>query len=352
MKRRAFLFSVGALAMLPVAAHAHQDQDGIADGRADWHAWKDGFLAADGRVIDHLQDEASHSEGQGYALVLSVFHGDRTAFDLIRNWTDANLAKRADGLLNWRLDKGAIQPRPENATDGDIFYAWGLCLGGQRFDLPEALDRSRHLAKAIADTCLNPDPRDSTRLVVLPAAEGFLRGTMVTLNPSYIMPRALRDLALLTHDTRLAKAADDGEDLLREIAETGLAPDWIEIDIAGLRPSTLHKPQSGYDALRVPLYLIWSGRAMHPAVEKARRMLGAHAEGDTPVVTDLGGQIVSVSSTYAGYASLRALILREDPLRAPLKFPRLDTAQGYYPATLDMLSRVAAAETGSALISD
>jgi len=54
MKRRAFLFSVGALAMLPVAAHAHQDQDGIADGRADWHAWKDGFLAADGRVIDHL----------------------------------------------------------------------------------------------------------------------------------------------------------------------------------------------------------------------------------------------------------------------------------------------------------
>lgn len=348
--RRSFLIALGGFAILPeIARAASSDPYGVQQRQEEWAAWKEAFLASDGRVIDHLQEGASHSEGQGYGLLLSVHHGDRAAFDLIRSWTEANLMERPDGLLNWRRDPGAAAPEAWNATDGDIFYAWALSLGANRFDVPEARSRAQTIATAVAAHCLYPDPRDSARLLILPAAEGFLRGTMAIVNPSYIMPRALHDLALLIREPRLAQAAEDGLSLLDDLAAAGLTPDWAEVDAAGIRPSSEHQAQSGYDALRVPLYLIWSGQVDHPAVRRARELYAAHGGRKTPVVCNLAGDEVCEASSYQGFQSLSKLVLTPAGQECTVAHTPLATDQGYYPATLDILCRLVATETAPAL---
>lgn len=345
MNRRRFLSGLAATATLPGVLRAADTTEGAGNMRdTAWQAWKAAFLAPDGRVVDHLQQAASHSEGQGDGLVLAVHHGDSAAFTAIRDWTCGNLCDRADGLLNWKRRPGATSPEPMNATDGDLFFAWGLMLGADRFDLPQARAQARRIATALAAHCLHPDPRAHGRLVILPAAEGFLRGTKAILNPSYIMPRALTDLALLIRDGRLAQAASDGLDLLSELAAASPVPNWAEVDAAGLRPSSEHPAHFGYDALRVALYLIWSGQRDHPAVKRAADAYAAATARMTPVVVATGDAAVLETSTYSGFAALHDLV---DGRRSG--GAGLDTAQGYYPATLEMLCRLADRETAPVL---
>lgn len=347
--RRAFLIGLMVACLTPRFASGGHDPCAMSNSRAAWDAWKAAFLADDGRVVDHQQGGSSHSESQGYGLVLSVFHGDRTVFERISTWTEANLSQRDDGLLNWRLSPGSNVAETNNATDGDIFYAWGLALGSKRFEMPNARSRAITVARAIADHCLANDPRNSERLVILPAAQGFRRGVSVIVNPSYIMPRALFDLASLARDQRLAKAAADGLLLLEEIAQQGLAPDWVQIDAVGVNPSFEHPVTFGYDAIRVPLYLIWSGNRTHAAVLRAKQMYDRLAATETPVVTDLEGNTAIESSHYPGFQAIKHLVSQADDTEALKRRPAFDPAQGYYPATLELLAALARRETAPVL---
>ena len=45
----------------------------------DWEAYKKRFVSPDGRVVDFLQGQISHSEGQGYGLLLAVLQDDPRA---------------------------------------------------------------------------------------------------------------------------------------------------------------------------------------------------------------------------------------------------------------------------------
>lgn len=344
MNRRHFLSTLTALAVCaPFSALAQSNGvDTVTD--RDWTAWKAAFLMPDGRVVDHLQDQSTHSEGQGYGLVLSVIHGDRAAFDAIWSWTSANLNRRNDALLNWKLVPGQTAPEAMNATDGDLFFAWGLAMGADRFDIPKARFHATEIAKAISAHCVHPDPRNRDRLILLPAAEGFLRGTKAIINPSYIMPRALNDLSALIRDPRLAQVANDGLVILDELAKSTGIPNWAEVDIAGLRPSSEHMAHYGYDAVRVPLYLIWSGHRDHAAVAHAKEIYASASGQNTPVVVDLKDRTVLDTSTYDGFAAVHRLVDGRS-----FDTPELDVGQGYYPAMLDMLSRVADRETAPAL---
>ena len=51
---------------------------GAYDGtvaESDWAAYRDRFVLADGRVVDDGNGGISHSEGQGYGLLLAVLGG-------------------------------------------------------------------------------------------------------------------------------------------------------------------------------------------------------------------------------------------------------------------------------------
>ena len=68
-----------------------------------WQVWISQHFDPAGRVIDDLQDGVSHSEGQGYGMLLAVALGDRDRFEAMAAWTRKTLAIREnDALHAWR----------------------------------------------------------------------------------------------------------------------------------------------------------------------------------------------------------------------------------------------------------
>src|ERR1700756_734025 len=63
-----------------------------------WHTFQSKFISPEGRVMDDANGGISHSEGQGYAMLMAVRAGDRAAFDRLWTWTRANLELRGDNL--------------------------------------------------------------------------------------------------------------------------------------------------------------------------------------------------------------------------------------------------------------
>ena len=344
MKRRHLLTALAALALAGRASASGSDPAETAG--AVWRAWKAAHLTADGRVVDGPQQEASHSEGQGYGMVLASAFDDADAFARMHEWTERNLALRADGLLSWRWLPHLSDPVPDrnNAADGDLFYAWALLRGGRRWDDAGYMNRAVSIARALTETCIVRDPSDPDRLLLLPAAAGFAHDGTVTVNPSYYMPLAMRELADAAGAETLARCARDGEDLLTRLAQPGLVPDWIEVSADGWVPSTRLDSNSGYEALRVPLFLVWSGAVSHQAVRQAARAYDRAVRPGQPVPTVLEpvSGVVLESSPDSGYRALAGLLRCAREGGPGAEIPPFDADQPYYPATLQLLALLAA----------
>ncbi|MEI4487813.1 glycosyl hydrolase family 8 [Frigidibacter sp. MR17.14] len=331
--RRRTLLCLPALLALPAHLRAGTPPD------VPWQAWRTGRLTSEGRVIDHEQQDASHSEGQAYGLLLAEAAGDLAAVEAIEAWTEANLMVRQDRLMGWRwLPDNAVHDW-NTASDGDLLRAWGLVRAARRWDRADLLDRARGIAGDLAAICLRPDPRrpDAGARLLLPGARDFESPAGLLLNPSYLMPRAMREIATATGIAQWQAAADASLALLAEIAGQGLPPDWIGLGPQGFFPAPDRSDRAGYDALRVPLYLAWSGARDHPAV--TAMTAGALSDDGTTaaVVRDRDGRWHE-SSTLPGYRAIPALV-RCQPL------PDFDPGQPYYPATLQALCDLAARDS-------
>src|SRR5665213_3634964 len=82
---------------LPSVASRHT---GTIDA-ADWAIFKHRFIRDDGQLVDSFS-QLSHSEGQGYALLLALAANDRPTFDRVWAWTRTNLKRDGDALLAWK----------------------------------------------------------------------------------------------------------------------------------------------------------------------------------------------------------------------------------------------------------
>lgn len=318
--------------------------------QAAWNAWKLAYLEPDGRVVDAFQKNASHSEGQGYGMTLATFFGDAMAFDRMQVWTEKRLAVREDGLLAWRWTPGPEGPTLDrnNASDGDVLYAWALSRAAALFDRPELMKRAAAIVDALTAHCVAPRPDGSGRLVLLPAVYGFVQEDMVVANPSYIMPRAMLDLAASVGSARFAQCAEDGLGILEELAAYGLAPDWVKLDPTGFSKADDLSAAHGYDAMRVGLYLAWSGLDHHPALRRQaaayRSAVGGDGAAMTPTVLDARSAEVLERSPHAGYAALGGLLQCVGGKGIGAAIPPFTTNQPYYPATLHLISLVAQVE--------
>lgn len=352
MNRRLFLSLLGAAPVLSAAGGA-QGQGLLATADLSqtampvWEAWKASYLRPDGRVVDGLQRSASHSEGQGYGAVLATEFGDQEALNRMVDWAESNLSVRGDGLLAWRFLPDEPNPVPDmnNASDGDMFYAWALVRAAQRFNDRRYLLRAQTSAQALAATCLVPARSDGSILLMLPGAHGFVHDDRIVFNPSYLMPRAMREVASATGVVELAQAAQHAEAILFRLAETGPVPDWIEDTPSGMRPAEGFSTAAGYEAMRVPLYLVWSGLQRHPAVTQMMRVYDRSVMPGVPVPTRIdpvSGTVLEASND-PGYRALAALIrCAGSSVQAGSDMPPFDASQPYYPATLQMFAMIAA----------
>jgi len=315
--------------------------------KAEWQIYASTFLTPDGRIVDNANGGVSHSEGQGYGLLLAAYADDSERFDRIWRWTQAHMMARPDHLLSWRWDpqKGAITD-PNNATDGDILVAWALAQGAQKFNRPDYRASAALIAAAIGAALIQSGDHG---LILLPAASGFARdeqpdGPVVNLS-YWVFPAfpTLKELApaydwdgLRANGLKLLSASRFGP--LR------LPPDWLALGGQSPAPAKNFPAQFGYNAIRIPLYLAWDSSA------SARRALaayvnlwrGPHSAG--PYVIDVNSGSAEQILDGAGYRLALALA-RCAALGLPIDEEVIKTRDPlYYPDTLRLLSIAAIQE--------
>jgi len=64
-----------------------------------WERYKARFMMPDGRIIDTANGNVSHTEGQGFAMLLAVANNDRPAFDKLWQWTDSTQRDKPQRLF-------------------------------------------------------------------------------------------------------------------------------------------------------------------------------------------------------------------------------------------------------------
>ncbi|NBO21452.1 MAG: hypothetical protein EBU97_05920, partial [Rhodobacteraceae bacterium] len=226
--------------------------------RAVWALWKARFLQGSGRVYDASQNSVSHSEGQGYGMALATYFTDRPAFEAMLNWTQNNLAIRGDSLLAWRFlpESDPNVPDLNNASDGDMFFAWALTRAADIWARPDWLDRAIHTVADLTTACLRTVRFQGVDLtVMLPGAKGFERNGTAVLNLSYCMPRAMLELSKTCNAPLMAAAGAGMTEIMERVSAQRLVPDWLQIADDTYAAATPLSFDTGYDALRVPLYL-------------------------------------------------------------------------------------------------
>jgi endo-1,4-beta-D-glucanase Y len=315
--------------------------EGARAGEADdWARYKARFITPDGRLFDDSAEDVSHSEGQGYALVLAAFHDDRETFRKLWVWTMKNLEIRGDGLAAWRW-RPADNPHVldhNNATDGDLLIAWGLAEAGRRWGEKDYTAQARRIAfalhaKAVFASAYGPALR--------PGVAGFgdedsEDGPLVNL--SYWVFPALDALAEASPELDWRAVERTGLALFdaAKFGPLALPSDWISLhgDVA---PAPMRAPLFGYELVRAPLYLAWGPPEARPRLAALMQSwLGGTA--GAPGVIDVERGVMTQGFAAPGYRAVAALA------RCAVsgeKFPdelRSVGVEDYYSATLHMLS--------------
>jgi len=334
VRDRAFVLFCLALLFLPAIASA-QDI-------APWIAYRDRFVAGDGRVLANGNNE-THTEGQGWAMLLAESYGDRRTFDRVWTWTHEKLQRRDGALFSWKWDgKGAVADA-NDAADGDILIAWALARAGRQWREPSYAAFAGHIVADIRRKLLAPV---AARLVLLPGAAGFRDGRGVVVNPSYYIYPALNEFARLAPAPEWARLRRDGLGLLAEarFGRWGLTPDWIDIASDGnISLDERYPPRFGFDAVRVPLYLIWAGEATPERLASYLDFWNIFGTRPVPAWADVTDNSVSPYQASAGVeAIVRLARSYRDPNPPPL--PTVGAGDDYYSASLTLLAALARRE--------
>lgn len=312
------------------------------DFRAAWRGYAERFVR-DGRIVDTGNGNVSHSEGQGYGLILAAAAGDRAGFDRIWAWAQTMLQVRGDRLFAWKWDPkaGGDGIDSNNATDGDVLIAWGLLRGAEVWDETSYRDAALEILEAVRDGAVIAE---AGRYWLLPATDGFRNGVTV-LNPSYFVFPALRAFAAVDRDGGWEELEESGR-VLAETARFGtaaLVPDWVALRPDGrLGPDRRHTFEFGFNAIRVPLYLAWAG-AKADELDVFSTHFGPAGTSFAPVVPLANGDPAAYPPPQ-GFLAVADLVRAASggPMFSRCRVPGDD--KDYYSATLSLLAMLAAAE--------
>jgi endoglucanase len=299
----------------------------------DWAAFRDRFVMEDGRVVDDANKGISHSESQGYGLLLAFAAGDRGSFERIFGFTSTQLLIRDDGLAAWKWDPNASPHIVDvnDASDGDILIAYALALAGKAWDEPRYLETAKTIATAIGTRLFT---KANGRLVLLPGVAGFAppdrpEGTVV-VNPSYWVFEAFPVLKELAPGFAWDEVASSGLEIVAaaRFGSAGLPADWVEITSKGLAPAEGFPAVFGYNAIRIPLYMIRAGIT--------GPFLDPFARQPEPSVVELTTGRATDRMSDPGYRLIDALVACTRGTPVPPELLNF-TPTNYYPSTLHLL---------------
>ena len=234
-----------------------------------WNSYADRMVDGQGRVVDRSAGDRTTSEGQAYGMFFALVADDRTRFDNLLHWTEANLAggdmtlrlpawswgKAPDGT--WKV----LDPNP--ASDADLWMAYTLSEAGRLWREPRYEKLGSMLATRIAQQEVAFVP--GLGITLLPSATGFHPDNETWLvNPSYLPPPLLMRLSELQSDGPWRSVLGSLQTMLQKGSGNGFAMDWIAAGTT-IRPSLSpaqraagdHSavPIGAYEAIRVYLWL-------------------------------------------------------------------------------------------------
>ena len=312
-----------------------------------WLLYRNDYVTAEGRVVDNRAGGISHSEGQGYGMLIAVSAGDRRVFDRIWGWTKANLYVRGDGLAAWRWDPNSAPHVTDsnNATDGDLLVGWALARAAQRWQSQDYAKEAKATADAIARGVVVDT---SFGKVLLPGSKGFVasdQGDGPIVNLSYWVYPAIKELGDVSASFPATDLIETGLSLTRmaRFGPAELPSDWISLKGRTPEPAKAYPVQFGQDAIRVPMYLAWFSRDYPDILEKFSSAFQSLSDGK-PAVIDLDTATPIAPMPDPGYRAVVDLIAcslgRKTLATSAASFQPTD----YYPSTLHLLSLIALAE--------
>ena len=347
---------------VPVAAAAPLKTDarslplvGTMKDPEAWRAYKARFISETGRVVDTANSGISHSEGQGYGMLLAVAAGDRTAFDAIWGWTRANLMVRDDELIAWRWepDKRPAVADMNDAADGDLLVAWALTEAADAWgSLPYKIAARRIAVEAGRKVLL---PHTAYGPLLLPAVAGFAAEDRPTdgpvVNLSYWVFPALARLPLVAPDVDWAGLSRNGLELVKQVhfGPANLPTDWISLHDPSPRPADGFPRTFAYNSIRIPLYIAWAGlgqREIYAPFVDIWRKNGLADGRDTgrgalPIVDAATGKPTDWL-TEKGYGAIAALTAcAANGTRFSGEERRVHSDENYYAVTLNLLALIA-----------
>lgn len=342
---RRHAIATGLALLLPLTSAAEAPERG-------WAEFRRRFLGADGRVVDTGNQNVSHSEGQGYGMLLAAAYDSEATFRTMLEWTDRCLGRSEDRLLAWRW-----KPQPpnqdrgdrNNAADGDLLVAWALCRAAVRWHSRDYLAR----AKAMAADFLRYNTFEvAGQLLMRPGTTGFDHGEHLVVNPSYAVFPAMRELDALQPDPRWRRLEAWMLDLVghARFGQRRLTADWVEVPRAGgrYRIASEWPARFSWDAVRIPLYMTWAGLANDPALDPLMAVWFDPSRGASPPAWwDLRGETPAPYEATPGIVAIARLLLSARLGREQahaLVLPSVAEAADYYNAALIMLCCLAANE--------
>lgn len=331
--------------IMPVALKPTLDASRMVLSRELWDNYKAKFITDDGRVVDNDNGNVSHSEGQGYGMLLAAFADDQETFQKLWRWTAKELYIRGDNLAAWRWKPSEtphVQDR-NNATDGDLLIAWALAEAASRWKIAEYRSNAHKIALDIGRlaTTSNLNGR-----VISPGINGFGAKDMKdgpVVNLSYWVFPAIEVLKNIAPEIDWISIKQSGLKLLKASGNgpSRLPPDWLSLADNTVGPAKEYPARFGYDAIRIPLYLAWGGTIDREALAVFSQTWRNLPDGRPNVVDVTTGQ---PAETF-GEPGYQAVVALTRCATEGTKFPaELMNAklEHYYPATLHVLSLILA----------
>ena len=317
---------------------------GALKNAALWQAYKARFVTEQGRVVDTANGMISHSEGQGYAMLIAVAANDRAGFEKIWGWTRANLMVRDDQLVAWRWEPNARPPVADmnNASDGDLLIAWALAEAADFWGEQAYKIAGRRIAVEVGRKLILLKTKFGSLL--LPGVSGFAgedRKDGPVVNLSYWVFPALARLPLVAPDVDWAGLTQSGLDLIKiaRFGPSGLPTEWLSAAGGEIKPADGFAKTFGYNTIRIPLYLAWAGIGER---EHYSSFANSWSTRGIAVVDSQTGRATETLSEggYGDLVSLTMCVTSGKPFTSDFNATRAN--ENYYPATLHLLAHIAA----------
>ena len=298
-----------------------------------WDIYKARFLMPDGRIIDTANNNISHSEGQGFAMLVAVANNDRETFDKLWLWTKQTLQNKDSNLFYWRYNPASADPIVDknNATDGDTLIAWALLQAETRWRDKQYGKESDKITKSLLAHMVIDY---AGYKVMLPGKDGFNHNSEIVLNPSYFVFPAWNAFARRSHLQVWQTLMNDSQTLLSHmgLGVAKLPTDWVALRADGqLSPAKGWPPRMSYDAIRVPLYLSWYDK--HSSLlQPWRNWFSQFSRLETPAWVNVMNNEKAPYMMAGGLLAVRDLTMGDS-----LTEPQITTKEDYYSASLSML---------------